>query len=282
MSPLHPPAPPPPDAAGILRRRDALRGLTAGMLLALGRWPGALQARDAPPPPGGFRFILVNDTHYMSAECEEWLGRAVSRMRAEQPAFILHAGDLVERGHRDHLLVVRRLFAAAGVPCYFQIGNHDHLDEADRSSYLELFPDRINYAFEHGGWQFLGLDTCEGARSSNVTISAATLQWLEAALPRIDRVRPLVVFTHFPLAEGIRYRPQNAEALLSLLLPFNLQAVLCGHYHAATERALHHAAVCTHRCCALKRNNHDGSPEKGFVVCDARGGRLTRRFVAVT
>lgn len=274
--------PPSTTCAPALGRRAALRCLSAGLLLATGRWPGALLARDTPPPPGAFRFVVVNDTHYMSPECVDWLTRAVARMQAERPDFILHLGDLVERGHREHLMIVRDLFAAAKVPCYVQIGNHDHLIDGDRSAYEELFPDRVNYSFSHQGWQFVGVDTCMGSSSSNVVISDATLAWLEAHLKTLDRARPLVLFTHFPLAEGVRYRPRNAETLLSLLLPFNLQGVFNGHFHAATERSFGGAFVVTNRCCALKRNNHDGTPEKGFVVCDAKDGRLSRRFVAVT
>jgi hypothetical protein len=32
---------------------------------------------------------------------------------------------------------------------------------------------------------------------------------------------------------------------------------------------------------AAARGNHDGSPLKGWLVCTARAGTLTRRFVAV-
>jgi 3',5'-cyclic AMP phosphodiesterase CpdA len=261
-------------------RRTALKGLSAGMLLALGRWPGAVRAQGSGMPRGDFRFVVVNDTHYMSDECVPWLERAISLMAKERPAFILHLGDLVERGHRDHLQIVKDLFAAVPMPWYSVIGNHDHLMPADRTNYEELFPERINYAFEHQGWRFIGLDTCEGGASRS-TISDATFQWLEAHLARVDRKQPLVVFTHFPLAAGVRYRPSNADCLLDLFLPYNLQTVFCGHLHAATENAFDNAPIVTNRCCALKRKNHDGSEEKGFFSCTVEAGRLSRRFVRV-
>ena len=58
-----------------MTRREALRHLSAGSLLALGLWPGALRAKDN-PDSSSFRFLVVNDTHYMSPECGEWLNIA--------------------------------------------------------------------------------------------------------------------------------------------------------------------------------------------------------------
>ena len=39
------------------------------------------------------------------------------------------------------------------------------------------------------------------------------------------------------------------------------------------------ATVTTNRCCALKRNNHDGTKQKGYFVCEVMEGVLVRRFV---
>jgi hypothetical protein len=37
--------------------------------------------------------------------------------------------------------------------------------------------------------------------------------------------------------------------------------------------------ITTDRCCARVRKNHDGSPEKGWFVCQAVNGEIKRRFV---
>ncbi|HXG45994.1 MAG TPA: metallophosphoesterase [Methylomirabilota bacterium] len=264
-----------------MTRREALRRLSAGALLAGGAWPGALRAADN-GRGGEFRFLVVNDTHCMSPECRQWLDRAVSQMRTEQAAFCLLAGDLTEHGEEDNLAAVRDVFGRLGVPLYVQIGNHDYAAPADRSAYERIFPGRINYAFHHAGWQFLGLDTTEGRRYEQTTIADATLRWLDDQLPRLDREQPTVIFTHFPLGAGVTYRPRNADALLERFLPFNLQAVFSGHFHGFTERTFKSAAVTTNRCCALKRGNHDGSREKGYFVCTAAEGRVTRRFVELS
>jgi len=43
--------------------------LMAGTLLALGLWPGQAHGEGGE----AFRFVVVNDTHYLSDECGAWL-----------------------------------------------------------------------------------------------------------------------------------------------------------------------------------------------------------------
>ena len=49
-----------------ITRRDAVRW-SAGSLLALGLWPGALRAADK-TGSSSFRFLVINDTHYGRVE----------------------------------------------------------------------------------------------------------------------------------------------------------------------------------------------------------------------
>lgn len=267
-----------------LTRRQALlrlgstAGAGAGALLALGAWPGTLRADNA-RPASRFRFVVVNDTHHMSEECTPFLQAAVRQMRQLGPAFCLHCGDLTEKGQPENLEAVHDLFAGLGAPFHPVIGNHDYQSQTDRTAYTRRFPLSINYYFRHRGWQFVGLDTSDGLRYEKTLIQPATMAWLDEYLPRLNPRRPTVIFTHFPLGADVTYRPQNADDLLHRFRDFNLQAVFCGHYHALTERVSGQATVTTNRCCALKRNNHDGSKQKGFFVCDVADGRLTRTFV---
>ncbi|MGB8464260.1 MAG: metallophosphoesterase, partial [Terrimicrobiaceae bacterium] len=150
----------------------------------------------------------------------------------------------------------------------------------DRRPYEQIFGNQLNYAFEHGGWQFIGLDTTDGIEWQNTTISPTTLSWLDENLPKLDRRRPTILFTHFPLGVGVSMRPLNADDVLERFLEFNLSAVFCGHYHGLTERNLRAATITTDRCCSRVRGNHDGSKEKGWFVCRATElGEVTRQFV---
>lgn len=262
-----------------LTRRAALRRCSAGVLLSLGLWPGALRAAER-SPGGAFRFVVINDTHCLSEDCAAYLGQAVARLKEHAPAFCLHAGDLTEHGERVWLEAVRDAFARLGAPTWFTPGNHDYIGPADRRHYEEVFPGQLNFTFEHGGWRIIGLDSTEGQKYEQTEIQPATLAWLDGQLPRLDRRQPILIFTHFPMAAGVRMRPRNADALLERLRQHNVRAVFNGHYHALTEREWNGADLTTNRCCALKRDNHDGSREKGWFVCTVKEGRVSRSFVA--
>jgi len=261
-----------------ISRRAALGRLGAGALLALGAWPGALQAQGQ-GNGGAFRFLVVNDTHCMSAQCEGYLDGLVRQMKTEGADFCLHAGDVTEKGEKKYLGMAKSVFAGLRRPMYPVIGNHDYVRARDRQSYTRTFPLRMNYYFLHEGWQFIGLDSSEGVKFENTEIQPATFQWLDDYLWRLSKRKPTVIFTHFPMGTEVTYRPRNADALLERFLDFNLQAVFCGHFHGFTERVEGPVTLTTNRCCALKRGNHDGTTEKGYFVCETREGTVARRFV---
>lgn len=254
--------------------------LSAGTLLSLGLWPGRLRGEEA-PATGEFTFIAVNDLHYSVALCRPWFDNVVRQMKASAPdaEFCLLGGDLADNGTRTQVGAIQEAFKALEIPCHAVIGNHDYQPAADRSAYEQIYPKQINYSFEHRGWQVIGLDTSEGTKSSNTTISDATLRWVDDYVPKLDRRRPTILFTHFPLGLLVPNRPLNADDLLQRFLGLNLQAVFCGHFHGFTMRPFANATVTTDRCCSRIRINHDGTPEKGWFVCKAARGELSRTFV---
>ena len=262
----------------LITRREAISrfaryGLGASVLG--GSWLRAFAGKAEP----GFKFIVVNDTHYMSEECGRYLGGLVRQMNGEGVELCLHAGDLTEKGERAHLKAVRKIFSRLEMPFYPVLGNHDYLTPTDRAAYTSAFPLRVNYSFRHKGWQFIGLDTTEGQKYSGTTIQPATFRMLDDIQWRLRKSRPTVVFTHFPLCEEVRMRPVNAPDLLAKFDGWNVRAFFSGHFHGFTECKYGNAPVTTNCCCALKRNNHDNTREKGYFVCEAQGGTLSRRFV---
>lgn len=262
-----------------ITRREYLR-LSGGALLSLSFWPGRLSGEEA-PATDEFTFIAVNDLHYSSAECCPWFEEVVRQMESSAPEaqFCLLGGDLADDGRPDQLGAVRDIFLALKIPSYAVIGNHDHLSDTDRTAYERHFPNQINHTFVHGGWQVIGLDSSEGTKSKETVISDATLRWLDENVPKLDARRPTIIVTHFPLGDFVVARPLNAESLVRRCLHLNVQAIFSGHYHAFTERTVDHATLTTDRCCSRVRDNHDGTPEKGWFVCTASRGEITRKFV---
>jgi 3',5'-cyclic AMP phosphodiesterase CpdA len=262
-----------------LTRREWFR-LSAGALLSLGVWPGRLCGEDA-PATHDFTFIAVNDLHALQEACRPWFDEVVCQMKASAPTaeFCLLGGDLAENGMPAQLTLIKDSFSALGIPCHAVVGNHDYQSAIDRSGYEQIFPEQINYFFTHRGWQVIGLDSSQGTRARETRISANTLAWLDQNLSKLDLRRPTILFTHFPLGDWVWARPLNADDLLERCYRLNLQAVFCGHFHGFTERKFGHSTITTDKCCSRVRPNHDGTPEKGWFVCQAVNGEIKRRFV---
>ena len=264
-----------------LTRRDALR-LACAPLVALGAGRFA-QAEEAAP---GFTFIAVNDLHFSDAECAPFFRNVVARMKASAPeaAFCLIAGDLADRGTAAQYAPLREILAGLGVPLHPVPGNHDYLTDRDRdrTAYEAAFPGKLNSTFQHRGWQFVGLDSTQGTDFDGTRVSDDTLTWLDTALPKLDAALPTVAWTHFPLGAGVAMRPLNAGDLLGRLRKLNLRATFSGHWHGLNEQRLDRAELIVNRCCARIRGNRDGSPLKGWWVCQTEpDGVLKRRFVAL-
>jgi 3',5'-cyclic-AMP phosphodiesterase len=258
-----------------ITRRDFLLSLPPALAAAMSIPALADESR------GAFRFFEINDLHYMSDDCGRWFKAVVEQMKASAPdaAFCLMCGDIADKGDEKSITGAQEVFKGLGIPLHPVPGNHDYTDkEESRSGYDTVFPGKLNYRFEHNGWQFIGLDTTMGTKYEKTTIADATIAFLDD--PALDPKKPTIAFTHFPLAPKVAMTPLNAPALVERLLKLNLVASLSGHWHGASERAAGRATLVTSRCSSRVRNNADKSPRKGWYVCEANpDGSLTRRFV---
>lgn len=265
-----------------LSRRDMLR-LSGRGLLALGLGAALdLQAAKAATQPGLFRFIVINDIHCRDERDFPWFRRLVTDMRQYNPAFCLINGDLSENGLHEQLAPVKEIFGSLGVPLYANVGNHDYATDNTHPAYDELFPGCVNYHFQHGGWQFIGLDSTEHRKVYFTFIQRHTFAWLDATLPALDPAKPTVICTHFPLGDGVLCRPLNTGDLLHRFDHFNLRAAFSGHWHGLAEHHFEHATVTNSRCGSWWRTNHDGSLEKGYHLCETTpAGELRHHFCVV-
>src|SRR5262249_54068613 len=137
------------------------------------------------------------------------------------------------------------------------------------------------YRFEHRSWQLVALDSTQGQLSRNTSVQAPTLRWLDDMIPQLDKKRPTIVITHFPMGPFVIGRPKNADKVLDRFKEINLQAVFSGHWHGFTERKVGPVTLTTDRCCSFRRQNHDGTKEKGYFLCHAKDGKILRSFVEV-
>ena len=260
---------------GTVSRRQLLQWAGSVGVAAALPWQAALEAQQA------FRFIVVNDLHHASSECDPFFASLVTQMRSHGTIdFCFIGGDLADTGKPESFAAVRSAFSKLAVPIYTVPGNHDCDVEKNTRIYSEAFPDRLNYTFRNKDWQFIALDTTDGNKSQGTRTSDVTLGWLERTVQTLDRQRPTILLTHFPLAADVTMASANGGDVLSKLDGFNLRGEFNGHYHARIERKRGEVPLVTNACCSRVRDNHDGSPEEGYLLCSASAdGRLTWEFV---
>jgi 3',5'-cyclic AMP phosphodiesterase CpdA len=228
-----------------------------------------------------FSFLVVNDLHYVGEQCQPFFGRMVEQMRSSGAAFVAVLGDLGEEGTADELRAMRTLLDGTGLPLRVVCGNHDWTTDTGRSAYHASFPGPTNYVFEHEQWQFVALDSTAGRAWDGTAVPDSSLRWLDEALPTLDRHRPTVLLTHFPLGEGIRYRVTNAVDVLGRFRGLNLRHVFNGHFHGLTEVPCDGYTITTNPCCSFARRNHDRTDAKGFVLARTEGQAIHRTFVEI-
>jgi calcineurin-like phosphoesterase family protein len=255
--------------------------VSAGTLLANGLWPGALAAQDAPAPE--VDFLTANDLHYIDEVDQPFFQKMVELVKQHLPksGMLFALGDLVETADAKSHAAMRDIFKATGLEMKVVCGNHDWETDTDRKVFDATWPNSHNYTFDAGGWQFVAVDSSDGTQWQNTSVPKSTLDWVDESLPKLDKKRPMIVLTHFPMGEKVTYRPKNAQSLLDRFREHNLRAVLCGHYHGYTERNVGQTLITTGKCCAYRRTNHDNTVDKGFYHWQTRDGKATCQFIEV-
>jgi len=262
-------------------RRDFLARSSAAALAAA-LWPGRMFADEAKGENGAFDFIQVNDLHFTDGKlCPPWFERAFAAMRASAPQaeFVIVSGDLTTNNQEFEYGGLNDLWPLLKIPVHVAIGNHDVAKDGDRSLYDRIYPGRRNYVVEHRGWQIFNLDSVENRSPEKTTIPKESIDWIAGEVKKHDRQKPTIISTHFPMGYANFRRPKNADAFLAPFKQFNVQHIFNGHWHGYSEMEVNGATCTTDRCCSRFRDNHDGSRKKGWFVCSAREGRITRRFV---
>jgi 3',5'-cyclic AMP phosphodiesterase CpdA len=211
-----------------------------GLHEAFGRpWPvterigqGAAPAAPAPADPADFIFVATADTHFGLAGAAESAARLSAYALARGAAFIIVAGDLVDKGLPSEYAEWRAWADSVGLPVLAVPGNHD-LYNSGWSVYRDTVG-ASRYTLEIGGMSFYFIDSASGS------LGADQLRGLELEM-RADP-RPKVLVSHYPLVgfEGLAYYHlvDNAERLklLSLCAERGVVLAIAGHEHVARAR----------------------------------------------
>lgn len=262
---------------GTLTRRGFFRAGAAGALAA------ALSGGHLRGESEGFTVAVLNDTHMTNADSTAILDLAVARLNADsRVGLVVVAGDLASAGSEEELALAKNSLDRLNAPFLAVPGNHDVAPkgEAPLAAYAALFGEP-HWVREAGGWTLVGLNSCEGTKS-DVTVSAGELDWLRGALSTVDAARPVALFCHHPLNPSTKaYRVKNAEEILGVFADRKLRVAAAGHWHGNQVEERDGVLFATTACCAVTRDNFDGTPEKGYRLFHLKEDRAETEFVAV-
>jgi len=182
--------------------------------------------RTFPDRTEPFTFVVFSDTHGDDA--------VAAAFTAHQPAFLINAGDLVDREYLPEYLKFfsPEMTAAAGrAPMFAARGNHDQSGRL--LARLFTFPEgRLYYSFDYANAHVVCLDSCLWRWPDGDEKIKDMLAWCEDDLKR-SRAEWKIVFFHEPPYD-LSYRRTNwgREDALPIFRRHGVDLIFCGHAHA--------------------------------------------------
>lgn len=221
---------------------------------------------------GGFKPIKIlafGDMHIADENTLAYPRKVVRAMNEEGGDLVLACGDLGTDGLRSELELARGVLDELKMPYYPVVGNHDALyrGEQEETLFSEIFSlPQNNYHFVKNGVHFIGISHGCGKAFRKNSVRPKVVAWIKETLTNIPANEPIVLFTHYPFGEGIRYQTPNSAEVLELFNDKKLLAVVSAHFHGNTERRENGILMTTTACCSGTRGNHDGTKAKGYRV----------------
>lgn len=185
-----------------------------------------------------FMFALVGDTQRNPRTPWAWSAIA-ERVWADRPNFVVHVGDLVDKGLQksdwvnDFFPAGQRLMSR--VPLYPVLGNHEQ-DSPLYYQYMALPKPEYYYTFIYGNAQFFMIDS-----NREVDEDSEQYAWLEWALARSTARWKFVLHHHPPYTSDsndygdTRYAASELGSVTRNLVPlyekYKVDFCLYGHTH---------------------------------------------------
>jgi hypothetical protein len=242
-----------------LTRRNALKCMafgSAGTLFALSGGiftpiDLAQAATSGQSALGKPLFVQISDTHIgfnkdANPDVNGTLTRTIDLVNgmAEQPALILHTGDITHLSKPAEFDTAQQLLSRLRTTEIHTVpGEHDTAD-AGVTEYFKRFGQASNnkgyYSFDHAGVHFIALiNVLEFKAGGLGTLGPDQLAWVAADLKGRSSSTPIVVFAHMPLwtvYEPWGWGTGDSEQLMSLLKRFGSVTVLNGHIHQIVQK----------------------------------------------
>jgi 3',5'-cyclic AMP phosphodiesterase CpdA len=214
------------------------------LAVAAGGKPGAVKL-------GKPLFVQISDTHIgfnkdANPDVSATLTQTIDLVNgmSEQPALIIHTGDITHLSKPAEFDVAQQLFSRLRATEMHTVpGEHDTTD-ATVSEYFNRFGKASNnrgyYSFDHAGVHFIGLINVLQFKPGGLgTLGAEQLAWVNADLKGRSASTPLVLFAHMPLwtvYEPWGWGTGDADQLMEPLRRFGSVTVLNGHIHQIVQK----------------------------------------------
>lgn len=247
---------PPATTTGIeLTRRRALQCMAwagTGVVWAIkGGVPSSLpftsQALAAARDSGDFIFAQISDSHIgfkkdANPDPASTLQVALDKIKAIQPTFLLHTGDVSQLSKPEEFDTAEQLIRGAGVKTFYVPGEHDMVVDNGKPFFQRFAPQsqRGWYSFDYNGVHFIALvNVFEFKEGGMGVLGAEQLEWLENDVRNKTASTPIVVFTHIPLWSvypSWGWGTTDAEQALAYLRRFGSVTILNGHIHQVMQK----------------------------------------------
>jgi len=169
-----------------------------------------------------FTFAVCGDSH----GCGEIYGRILDSVRRDGCAFLIHVGDLVQRGTEQEFVEFAQFMSDFNTPFYPVPGNRDTPDGLLTAFLKHSGAPAARYSFDYGPVHVSIIDTSSGS-------ALGELAWLAGDLDATDRPIKIVAL-HYPPFDpaGSDYIMQAGnDELMNLVSEKGVKLVFAGHIH---------------------------------------------------
>ena len=179
-----------------------------------------------------FNFAWITDSHIGAGFTEAGLQTVIQNINQsdEELQFVIHTGDLTEKGLNAELNQYYRYTGDCKLPVYSIPGNHD---TKWTESGMETFKSKNNgathFSFNFKGYHFVGLNSGIPMRGGGGYIDPSELTWLQNDLEQLPGNTPIIACVHHPADAGGVF---NNWQFLDILKEYHTIFIMVGHGHS--------------------------------------------------
>jgi 3',5'-cyclic-AMP phosphodiesterase len=234
---------------------------------------GSAMAADA-----SFSFVQISDSHIgfskpANPDARLTLDAGIDKVLAMpgKPSFMIHTGDVSHTAKPQEFDDALQLIGRAKLDVHYAPGEHDILDPATRTAYLERFGKGATgggwYSFDHGGVHFVSLVNVVDLKKNGLgSLGAEQIAWLDDDLKGKSASTPIILFAHMPLwmiAPEWGWGTEDSAQALALLSHFGSVTVLNGHIHQLMQKVEGNVTFHTARSTAFPQPAPGTAPSPG-------------------